>query len=385
MSATIGSNQKLSRNLNRGIVLKLICTNRNISRIELAKRTGLTRATISNIVNELMDNHLIVEGEEDKNDNVGRNPTALQIASSAPKIIGVMISRRNVTVILSDMKLTVLQEYQEKLRNETNESLAEKICAYIRVILDKEPGAVAIGVAAIGQWDVDNGRLASVVNFGSVKNLQLKAILQEKFGLPVYINNDMTAAALAEKYYGYGKPLHDFVYLGITDGIGCGIVTNNEIYQMNSGLIGEIGHMGINYHGETCPCGNRGCLELYASVPKIVDKLRDVTGLGYNFRQFCDHPASQEEENVFYDSLDRISYALVSVVNLLNCEAIIIGHEGYFLPDRYIEYLEKNINAAKISKDVHVGVMKTAFEQRTPLYGSICCVLKDIFTGDIEI
>ena len=126
MSATIGSNQKLSRNLNRGIVLKLICTNRNISRIELAKRTGLTRATISNIVNELMDNHLIVEGEEDKNDNVGRNPTALQIASSAPKIIGVMISRRNVTVILSDMKLTVLQEYQEKLRNETNESLRKK-------------------------------------------------------------------------------------------------------------------------------------------------------------------------------------------------------------------------------------------------------------------
>ena len=244
---------------------------------------------------------------------------------------------------------------------------------------------IAIGVASIGQWDISEKKLISIVNFGNVSDLHLGEELEKRFQKPVFVNNDMNAATMAEKLFGNGRSLSDFIYLGITDGIGAGIVTDNMLYQQSSGMAGEIGHMGIDSGGEKCACGNRGCLELKASITVIEQKLRKATKLDLPFERYCTLPLTPEMNEIFLDMMDNIAYAMVSVINLLNSQAIIIGNEGCFLPEIYISYMEKIINEMKYSPIGHVQVMKTAFSMNTSVYGSVCCVLNHIFTGRLVI
>ena len=295
------------------------------------------------------------------------------------------MSRRKIDVVLSDLALGILEHRSETLDDEDNHSLLTKIVQLIGSIECDRDDVLGIGVASIGQWDIQQKKLISIVNFGHVSELNIGEELEKEFGCPVFVNNDMNAATMAEKLFGNGKELSDFVYLGITNGIGAGIVTNGTMYQQNSGLAGEIGHMGIDPNGKRCLCGNRGCLELYASVPVMEQRLRERTGLDIGFEQFCQLPVTPEVNDIFIDVCEKIAYAMVSVVNLLNSQAIIIGSEGYYLPEIYIKYMEKVINEMKYSPMENVEVIKTAFALNTSIYGSVCCVLNQVFSGNLSL
>ena len=100
---------------------------------------------------------MITEGIEKMNDNVGRNPIILEISAKAPKVIGVQITRDSCTAVLSDMQLNIVERYEEKLENENNESLLDKVSLLIRKILQHEENILGIGISSIGQWDVEQG------------------------------------------------------------------------------------------------------------------------------------------------------------------------------------------------------------------------------------
>ena len=382
MTSSAGTNQQYSKFHNRGLVIRLICTNAGITRQLITKSTGLTKMTTTNIVSDLIQNGIVSETEA-RNENVGRNPAVLTISPTAPKVIGVTISRTKLDVVLSDMALGILEHRAKALDIEDNQSLLLKIEELINSLDCDLDSVLGIGVASIGQWDILQRKLISIINFGKVKELEIGRELEQKYGRPVFVNNDMNAATMAERLFGNGRDLADFIYLGITNGIGAGIVTNGHMYQHSSGFAGEIGHMGINPNGKECLCGNRGCLELYASVPVMEHRLREVTGLDLSFDRFCSLPITPEVNEVFLDVCEKISYALVSVVNLLNSQAIIIGNEGCYLPERYTKYMEKLINEMKYAPMENVRVLKTAFPLNTSIYGSVCCVLNEVFTGNM--
>lgn len=383
-TATAGTNQQRSKSHNRGLVLRLISTGAGITRQQITNSTGLTKMTTTNIVTELMQSGIVSEAEV-KNENVGRNPTLLMIAPTAPKVIGVTISRKKLDVVLSDMALGILEHKSVFLETEDNQSLLEKIVQLIDTIDCDMENVAGIGVASIGQWDIREKKLINIINFGKVGNLHIGKELEKKYRKPVFVNNDMNAATMAEKLFGNGRDLRDFIYLGITNGIGAGIVTDNMLYQQSSGMAGEIGHMGIDSEGERCACGNRGCLELKASIPVVEKRLHKATGLELTFENYCNLPLTPEMNEIFLDMMDKIAYAMVSVINLLNSQAIIIGNEGCYLPEIYMSYMEKIINEMKYSPIGHVKVMKTAFSINTSVYGSVCCVLNNIFTGSLAV
>lgn len=381
--AVTGTNQQHAKTHNRGLVLSLICTNTGITRQQITKKTRLTKMTTTNIVSELIQSGIVTETEA-KNDHVGRNPTILAVSPSARKVIGVTVSRDRVDVVLSDLALSIMEQRTQFLETESNESLLEKIKQLIVSLGCSMDEVIGIGVASIGQWDIRKRQLISIVNFGRVRELNIGEELEKTFHCPVFVNNDMNAATMAERMFGNGKDLTDFVYLGITNGIGAGIVTDGRMYQQSSGLAGEIGHMGIDPNGKKCQCGNRGCLELYASVPVMEKKLRETTGLDLSFERFCNLPLTPAVNEVFSDICEKIAYAMVSVVNLLNSQAVIIGGEGYYLPEAYVRYTEKLINEMKYSP-MEIRVLKTAFGLNTSLYGSVCCVLNQIFAGNLPV
>lgn len=375
---------------NRGIVLQLIA-NEPRSRIDITKRMGLTRMAISNIVSELIDENYILEGETRENAQVGRNPILLDISSGSPLAAGIYIARNSVSAMLTDIRLTAIYVDEIPLENETADSLKEKICLLLDRLFAyrdekmKYRRILGIGISSIGPFDPNTATILNPIDFFSISNLPLKEFLEERYRLPVFAENDMNASALAEHLHGSGQGCDDFLYLGITSGIGSGIVVNGRLYGADSISVGEIGHMCINFDGPLCSCGNRGCLETYATIPVILKKLEEVSGktglTPTDFELLSKDPACKA---VFDDLISKLAAALVNAVNLLDPQRIVIGHEGVFLPEYCFEELQQQVEERILSSGYkELAVLPSSFSLGAPLYGAAAAVLTRLFEGEL--
>ena len=379
-----GMNNTHLKNRNRGLTLQLISAGQLLSRADITKRIGLTKMTVTNIVAELIADGFVIEKSVAETMAVGRNPVQLDIAPHAPKALGIYLSRESVSVILSDLKLHLLYSRSIPLAEETADSLREKLLLLAEDALSQTDDAVlGIGISAIGPLDTRSGLLLNPAGFFGIRHFPIVSLLEEATGLAVGLDNDGNAAALAERLYGLGRTIENFLYIGLSNGIGAGIVSGGRLYQDHNGFVGEIGHTSINFDGPLCACGRQGCLEVYASMPVILNKLRVASGqpkAGYrDFEVLMREPAC---DAVFRDMTSKLAAALSNAVNLLDPQCILIGHEGAYLPDMYVKLLEQQINQTMLSSGYrHVLVAKSIFESRAPLVGSVCCIFQKLFFG----
>lgn len=390
MIARQGYNNNSLKFRNRGIVLQMIANN-PVSRADITKNIGLTRMAITNIVGELIDKGYIKEGKTDENFQVGRNPIMLDISNHSPIAAGVYIGRNSLYAILTDIKLNAL--YIDEIpfgTTENEESLKKKLYSILDRLFEHHKRKISnrrimgIGVSSIGPFDPIKGVLLNPRDFFGISNFPIKDIIEEKYKMPVYGENDMNAAALAELLRGNGKNCDSFLYVGITNGIGAGIVVNRHLYGKDSVSVGEIGHMSIDYQGPACNCGNRGCLEAYATMPIIINKLKETTSrddIGItDFDELAKNPECNE---VFTGVVEKLSVALVNAVNLLDPECIVIGHEGVFLPSVYLNKMQEQIEKRILSSGYKkVSVTHSAFSLGAPLFGSAAIIINRLFSGD---
>ena len=389
-----GINNTHLKSRNRGLVLQWIASEDNPSRVEIARHIGLTKMTVTNIVSDWIQAGYVEEKEAAVNATVGRNPIILDIADNAPLAMGLYLSRTAATILLADLKLRVHYRDRLLLESENAETITDKLVQLVRRAMDwreavRPRTAIAgIGVSAIGPLDTSTGLLLSPTDFFNIRKLPLAKILREASGLPVFVSNDMNDSALAEQLYGHGKPYDNFIYAGITHGIGAGIVSGGHLYQDNSGYVGEVGHMSIDYHGPICSCGSRGCLEVYASLPVLLEKLRSATGSGHcelepsaALSRLAAHPAAQP---VLNELLEVLTVALVNLANLFDPQLILIGHEGASLPDEFFIRLEKQVNGRILAAGYkHIAVKRSSLWDCAPLLGSVCGVWQEVFRGRI--
>lgn len=382
-----GENSRVSSQHNRGLILKLIATGQCHSRIELAKETELTKMTITNIVSEFRLNDYVVEAEERPNDVRGRNPITVEISQGAPKVIGVLIAKDRCEAVLCDLNLQILKrERSDYGREMTEQMLFSKICGLIDCMLCEEKNIFGIGVACIGPINIAEGKILNPENFYGINDMNLAKLLGKAYEYPVFVDHDSNSAALAEALYGAGKKDHDFVYLGISDDIGSAVVTEGDLFRSRKGYAPEIGHICINRHGNPCSCGNFGCLQAYAGVDAVMKKLIDTTGADLNFQEFCRLEKDVRVDAVLKEMMDDLAVALVSSINVLHPESVILGHEGVYLQDRYLEYLENQINTHKfIQGQTKVSVRRAGFLKDARLVGAACNVIMEVFKGTLPI
>lgn len=386
MTKKSGMNNQNLKYQNRGLLLRLLCTHDGVSRIQLAQRTGLTKMTVSNIIAGLMEQDYVMERAPERNAGVGRNPIILDISPGAPKVLGVQLGREGVTAVLFDLKLRILKKEEEPFAQENTDSILQKLFRAVDRIRIQESNILGGGVSVVGPLDVGSGVVLNPPNFFGVSNLPLRRLLSNHIGLPVELNNDMNCAALGEKLFGAGREFHNFLYVGLSTGIGSGIIENDGLYQNSSGFAGELGHTSIDCNGPECGCGNRGCLEEYVGMPVIEARLREATGQAGDFASFCAQTEDPRVDAVLSDVIEKITRALVNAVNLLNPQAILVGHNGTHLPARYLEQMERELNRRKFSQDyLKIRVKKSRFGMDSSLYGSGCLALRQLFEyGRIE-
>ena len=392
-----GSNQKDIKQLNRNVVMKLLFTSPRLSRSDLTRLTGLTAMTITNIVSELMDAGLVVEYKESnpkETSGVGRRPVLLELAPKSPVLCGVYISRRRFTMIISDLKAHELfreeQAYPETLEVDwLYHNLADSYRRLKQRCRTSQRRILCVGIVSIGPVDTQRGIILNPPNFGGLRDLPVCRWMEEIAGGAACLLNESSACALAESLSGKGVGIDNVLYVYIHEGIGAGMVLGGELYQGVHGYSPELGHTTIDFHGPLCPCGSRGCLELYADESKTVEKAAGVSTR--DIRSFADVMAGVQEGDQACLAAARefasyLGYALRNALNLYEFSTVILGYETIPGANILESMLAEDLGAylrgygGRRAEFVH-----TEFLRGAPLTGAIALGASKVFTGSLPM
>jgi predicted NBD/HSP70 family sugar kinase len=330
-------------------VLKLIQATPAISRVELSKLSGLSSAAITGVIGGLVHKGFLAE-ERASNKAIGRKRVALSLRPSLGCVVGIDLGTFNLRIVVTDLNGEILASRQEKTEmSRGREGVLQRCFAMVRETLAsagvKATDLRGIGVAFSGVIDVQHGRILSYPRLGQVeqwRNVPLKKIIEDEFGVPCLLEDSVRAVATSEKYLGAGQGLRDFVYVDVGMGVGASIFINGQIYRGFNGSAGEFGHMTVDEHGPLCCCGSNGCLEALATCTTIIETVRAAIGKGVASKILelaGENPtaitieiiaqAAEQNDSLAYRALSEaashIGAAAADLVNLLNPQAIIFG------------------------------------------------------------
>ena len=379
-----GKNRKDYKMVNRGLVLKMIATGLCSTRAELVHHTGLSKMAISNIVNELIDRDLIMETQTARVKEVGRRTSQLAISDNAPKVVGLLIDRGRCEAVLCDLNLQVLRRESVTMEGLTEKKLIHLVYQLLDTVMLDRTDVVAIGIASIGPISISTGRILKPYYFFDIHDVEIVRIVRERYHLPVFFDHDNQSAMLAESLYGNGRGHKDAIFVGVSEGVGCGILADGQLYCNSSGLPPELGHISIDINGIPCSCGRRGCVEAYVRTPELLKQLRQRTGKYFTYQQFCGMQDDEAVKEILTGAVQTLAGAIVSMVNILNSELILLGNDCVYWPDRYLEMMEQTINQNRfVNWDVPVVVKRAHFMQNAPLLGAACDAISPIFAGKL--
>ena len=255
-----------ARELNRRSVLHAIASGAAITRADLARLTGLTRPTISSLVEELVVDGLVAEAGQGPSAG-GKRPTLLEVQGAARQIIAIDVSSDAVVGSLSDLA-GLTSDVEERPGVATGDALVDEIVDLIVVLAGRATAPIAgVGVGTPGLVHAD-GTIVEAANLGW-HDRALGTELGERTGLPVWVANDADAAAMAEfAHLPEGRDGLAVVRIGA--GIGTGLVLGGRPYRGGRAAAGEIGHLVVVPDGAACSCGNTGCLETVASLRPLL-------------------------------------------------------------------------------------------------------------------
>jgi predicted NBD/HSP70 family sugar kinase/predicted transcriptional regulator len=267
------------RDINRQIVLNYVREREPISRATIARESALQRSTVSAIVDALQSEGLVEEIGEGESTG-GRPPTLLRLRTAGAIAIGVAVTPNLTTVATSDLAGRVLQEDAFPTDPDPERTFDRVICS-IKKFLDQKSGSFeAIGVSLPGLVDASTGT-AIYIPYFKWRNLPVSKMISSKVSLPVTIDNDANAIALAELWFGRPEvsDARDFILVLAAEGVGTGIVFDGQVYRGENGAAGEFGHMIVGTHAPVpCSCGNRDCWEAFSSERAALARYRKLSG-----------------------------------------------------------------------------------------------------------
>jgi predicted NBD/HSP70 family sugar kinase len=256
-----------SRRSNLQTTLDLVSERRATSRAELSRLTGLTRAAVSSLVGELIDDGLLREMGQGTSAG-GKPPTLLALNASGRDIVAVDLGHRPFQGALVDLSGHLRWRLDASTSDVTGQNAVDVAIELIGSLLDQAQAPIlGIGVGTPGVVDA-GGMVLEAANL-DWHRLDLGKAIAAKFGVPVSIANDAQVAALAElrRHPGAGE---DVLLVKLGRGVGAGVVLGSRLHRGENSAAGEIGHIQVVPDGVACTCGNLGCLETVASIPAIL-------------------------------------------------------------------------------------------------------------------
>ncbi len=326
---TPGSQTSL-REANRARIVDAIKKHGGLTQVELAGATGLSPATVSNIVKELSTSGVLHTAQSIRS---GRRAQHVTLAHALGLVVGVHFSTRHLRVALADVANTVVAENHMPLaKDHRADNELDKVSLLLNDMLESVDAShddlLAVGIALPAPIDRATGTIARSGIMRGWDGVVVAESLERRIKRPVFVDNAANLGALGESRLGAGRGKRNTITLDIGDGIGAGLLLNGQLFRGNHGVAGEFGHTTIRENGPLCRCGNRGCLEALAGGPAIMDELRDHLGslkLGDVVLQAMAGDARCIR--AIADAGRHIGVATANLCNLIDPERVIVGGE----------------------------------------------------------
>jgi N-acetylglucosamine repressor len=325
-------------------VLEAIYAQGQASRTGLAEKTGFAPSYISALVADLRRRGLVEEGGRSPS-RAGRRRVLLNVVPDLAHLVGIRIGRANTRIVVTDFlgKILTLKKIPTEI-SLGEDHVFDLIDREIDTAIKSDSLVKGIGIAMSGVIDRNSGTLLFWPKVPGWNNVPLKRRVQAKHGLPVVLEDSVRTMALSEEKFGDAKGRKNFVYVVVSMGIGAAIYINNRLYLGAGDLAGELGHTTIDERGELCSCGNRGCLEVYASGWAIINRIKSglQQGVHSSLSPLTEkHPdrisieaivnaaktGDQFARTVLWEAGLHLGTGVATIVNLLNPEAIVLGGE----------------------------------------------------------
>lgn len=311
----VTGNPELIRDINTQSVLRTVMEQGSVSRASIASILGLTKATVSAIVQTLLERDLLVEAGSD-NTKKGRKPILLQINKTCGYIISLNLAADCTTVMTCDLCGGGCHVKQYPIPEKDSDFLPSLISC-IEDAAARLPKGSTYGLLgiALGIHGVVHHNKIIFLPYASYGELDLAAVLEERFHVPVLMENEANLSVLGE--WSYCHNTNEMLYISVHSGIGVGIIMRSQLVKGKNGYAGEFGHTIIELDGRPCPCGNRGCLEQYASERALFAELSAIKGCPVDPERFG--ALYQNGDPDAHQLMQRfIRYMAVGINNLLN-------------------------------------------------------------------
>jgi len=337
--------QALVREINLSVIMNQLRTNAPISRASLAETTGLNKTTVSSLVSELIK-HEFVQEVGLTSSSTGRPAVLLKLNPAVGFIISCEIGVDFILIICTNFAPEIIWRHEEHIDpNLGQHAILDRALTLLhRAYEVGQPACgslLGMAVGVPGLVDQTSGELLFAPNLGW-KELPIRAILQDSFNAPLFVDNEANIAALGEQFFGAAQGYEEVLYISAGVGLGGGIVHNGRVFNGVTGFSAEFGHMTMVPDGEVCKCGNRGCWETLVSQKVLFQyiwncinrgepsKISEMTG---GRRDSLTIPiiidAARSEDKVALDGLNYIGrhlgIGIASLMNALNPELVVFG------------------------------------------------------------
>ena len=387
MASGRGGSLESLRRLNRLRVIHALRDQGSISRAEIARRTGLSRSTVSSLVADLQADGLVIERAElgaAHGTQGGRPPILLSFDSSAGAAVGIDFGHSHLRVAVSDLSSRILAERAVPL--DTDDAAEEGLDAAADLVVELladagiDPGQViGAGMGLPGPIRQEDGVVGSGAILPGWVGVPAVAAMRSRLELPILVDNDANLGALAEAAFGAARDASDMIYLKVASGIGAGLILNGRLYRGATGLAGELGHLLVDPEGHVCRCGNRGCLETLAATGALVDLLRRSHGDVTVARMLeLAHGGDLGCRRVIADAGRAIGQAVSMLLNVLNPELLVVGGDLADAGDLLLDGVRESIGRAALPSAADAaGVVAGVLGERAQVLGAIALVVSE--------
>ncbi len=402
MSEVLKGSFELMKQLNVSAVLRVIRDNGSLSRAEIAKLTGLTPASVTNITKILIEDKFLIESKIGESSG-GRPPIILELNPDARYVIGIGIGVGVIDVVITNLSAKIISKKSMIIGDERYDynlvfaELVNLINEVIELSNIERKNILGAGVALHGIVNAKSGESIHSLYYGW-KNINIKKRLEDELQLAIYVDNDVRAMALGESLFGATKDISNFVTLNISNGIGAGIIINNTPYYGVDFSAGEIGHIAVELDGDKCNCGNYGCLETVASNNNITKKaiklikqgvssslIKDIDNINnLTIEDICNAAKSGDEMSitVLKEAARYIGIAITNLINILNPTAIVVVGEIFENTTYAIDTLSEIVKnrGFKLSSE-NVRIIRSLLGRDASVIGAATLVIQEIFNG----
>ncbi|MBL0884753.1 ROK family transcriptional regulator [Myceligenerans sp. I2] len=318
------------REANRARIVDAVKRYGGLTQVELAAATGVSTATVSTIVRELLAAGVV---ETHSTSRSGRRATRVTMARQLGLVAGVQVGPRTLQVALSDLALDVVADQRMPLALDHRvDTTLDRAALLVMDLLDQVGADVdellALGLALPAPVDSGTGALTVRGAMRGWEDSELAEVLSRRISRPVYADKDANLGAIAEHDLGAARGLHDVVYVRVGHTTTAGLLLDGRVHRGRAGTAGEIGHVQVDPAGPVCRCGNRGCLDTVVSAPALLSLLRASHG-DLTVQDLLSHAADGDPgcRRVLADAGRAVGQVVGDLVTALGPESVVVGGE----------------------------------------------------------